>query len=105
MTDLSLDYCVGITRCFRQAFTQLGGKVVRKAFYNGGDQDFSPQLAAIKKANPDLIYLPGHFRDDALIAKQARAMGLTQPILSGDGAQSDELLIQGGAAVRGRGCI
>lgn len=101
LTDLSRDYCVGITRCFRQAFAQMGGKVVIKAFYNSGDEDFAPQLAAVKKANPDLIYLPGHFREDALIARQARAMGLRQPILSGDGAQADELLIQGGEAVEG----
>lgn len=100
-TDLRRDYCVGITRCFRQAFKQMGGKVVLKAFYNSGDQDFALQLKAVKKANPDIIYLPGHFREDALIARQARAMGLTQPILSGDGAQTDELIFQGGDAVEG----
>lgn len=100
-TDLGQEYCVGIARCFRQAFTQLGGKVVLKVFYNSGDEDFAPQLAAVKKANPDLIYLPGHFREDAFIARQARAMGLTQPILSGDAAQSDELIILGGPAVEG----
>ncbi|MCG2764804.1 MAG: ABC transporter substrate-binding protein [Desulfarculaceae bacterium] len=100
-TDLRQDYCVGITRCFRQAFKHMGGKVVLKAFYNSGDQDFAPQLAAAKKANPDIVYLPGHFREDALIARQARAMGLTQPILSGDGAQADELIFQGGDAVEG----
>ena len=100
-TDLKQEYCVGITRCFRQAFQQMGGKVVFKAFYNSGDQDFAPQLAAAKKANPDIIYLPGHFREDALIARQARAMGLNQPILSGDGAQTEELIFQGGEAVEG----
>ncbi|MFH2125707.1 MAG: ABC transporter substrate-binding protein [Pseudomonadota bacterium] len=100
-TDLKQEYCVGITRCFRQAFQQMGGKVVFKAFYNSGDQDFAPQLEAAKKANPDIIYLPGHFREDAIIARQARAMGLTQPILSGDAAQTDELIYQGGKAVEG----
>ncbi|MBV1716287.1 MAG: ABC transporter substrate-binding protein [Desulfarculus sp.] len=100
-TDLKQEYCVGIARCFRQAFQQMGGKVVFKAFYNSGDQDFAPQLEAAKKANPDIIYLPGHFREDALIARQARAMGLNQPILSGDGAQTEELIFQGGEAVEG----
>lgn len=100
-TDLRQDYCVGITRCFRQAFKQLGGKVVLKAFYNSGDRDFTPQLKALKKANPDIIYLPGLFREDALIALQARAMGFEQPILSGDAAQTDELLYLGKEAVEG----
>ncbi|MCF8043629.1 MAG: ABC transporter substrate-binding protein [Desulfarculaceae bacterium] len=100
-TDLSQEYCVGIARCFRQAFKQMGGKVVLKAFYNSGDRDFAPQLAAAKKAAPDIIYLPGHFREDALIALQARAMGLNQPILSGDAAQTDELLYLGKDAVEG----
>ncbi|MCB2192146.1 MAG: ABC transporter substrate-binding protein [Deltaproteobacteria bacterium] len=100
-TDLKQDYCVGISLCFRQAFKQLGGKVVLKAFYNSGDRDFTPQLKAVIAANPEVIYMPGHFREDALMALQARAMGINQPILSGDAAQTDELLYLGKDAVEG----
>jgi branched-chain amino acid transport system substrate-binding protein len=101
MVDISQDYCVGIAGFFQRAFQKLGGKVVLKTMYNTGDQDFSAQLGAIKGKNPDLIYVPGYFTEDALIARQARELGLTQPLLSGDAAQADELIKIGGKAVEG----
>ncbi|MCF8034017.1 MAG: ABC transporter substrate-binding protein [Desulfarculaceae bacterium] len=101
MIDISQDYSVGIAGFFQRAFTKLGGKVVLKTHYNTGDQDFSAQLGAIQAAKPDIIYVPGYFTEDALIARQARELGLTQPLLSGDAAQADELIKIGGKAVEG----
>ncbi|MBU1276705.1 MAG: ABC transporter substrate-binding protein [Proteobacteria bacterium] len=101
MIDISQDYCVGIAGFFERAFTKLGGKVVLKTHYNTGDQDFSAQLGAIQAAKPDIIYMPGYFTEDALIARQARELGLKQPLLSGDAAQADELIKIGGPAVEG----
>ena len=101
MVDISQDYCVGIAGFFERAFKKLGGKVVLKTHYNTNDQDFSAQLGAVKKAAPDIIYVPGYFTEDALIARQAREMGLTQPLLSGDAAQAAELITIGGKAVEG----
>ena len=101
MIDIGQDYCVGIAGFFMRAFTKLGGKVVLKTQYNTGDQDFSAQLGAIQAAKPDIIYVPGYFTEDALIARQARELGLTQPLLSGDAAQADELIKIGGPAVEG----
>jgi len=48
---------------------------------NAGDQDFSAQLTAIKTANPDVIYLPAYYEEVSLILRQARDLGLTQPML------------------------
>jgi branched-chain amino acid transport system substrate-binding protein len=101
MIDISQDYCVGIASFFQRAFTKLGGKVVLKTQYNTGDQDFSAQLGAIQAAKPDIIYVPGYFTEDALTARQARELGLKQPLLSGDAAQADELIKIGGPAVEG----
>ncbi|MCB2227186.1 MAG: ABC transporter substrate-binding protein [Desulfarculaceae bacterium] len=101
MIDISQDYCVGIASFFQREFTKLGGKVVMKTMYNTGDQDFSAQLGAIQAAKPDIIYVPGYFTEDALIARQARELGLKQPLLSGDAAQADELIKIGGPAVEG----
>jgi len=101
MIDISQDYSVGIAGFFQRAFTKLGGKVVLKTHYNTNDQDFSAQLGAIQAAKPDIIYVPGYFTEDALIARQARELGLNQPILSGDAAQADELIKIGGKAVEG----
>ena len=101
LIDISQDYCVGIANFFMKNFTQMGGKVVSKLHYNTGDLDFTAQLTAIKNKNPDVLYCPGYFKELALIAQQAKEVGLEVPILAGDAAQADELIKIGGKAVEG----
>jgi branched-chain amino acid transport system substrate-binding protein len=101
MVDVAQDYCVGISNYFEKAFKELGGQVLINAKYSTGDQDFSAQLLAIKAKNPDIIYAPAYFSEGALIARQARELGLKQPFLGGDASQADELIKIGGAAVEG----
>ncbi|MFH1034722.1 MAG: ABC transporter substrate-binding protein [Pseudomonadota bacterium] len=101
MVDIAQDYCVGIASYFEKAFKALGGQVLIKTSYSSGDQDFSAQLLAIKAKNPDLIYVPAYFAEGALIARQARELGLPQPMLGGDASQADELIKIGGPAVEG----
>lgn len=101
LIDISQDYCVGIANFFMKNFTKMGGKVVSKLHYNTGDLDFTAQLTAIKNKNPDVLYCPGYFKELALIAQQAKEVGLNVPILAGDAAQADELIKIGGKAVEG----
>jgi branched-chain amino acid transport system substrate-binding protein len=101
LIDISQDYAVGLAAFFRREFLRLGGQVVSEAKCGTGDQDFSAQLGVIKAANPDVIYLPNYYAEDALVARQARELGLDQPLLSGDGADAPELLKIGGPAVEG----
>jgi branched-chain amino acid transport system substrate-binding protein len=101
LIDISQDYAVGLAAAFRREFQRLGGQVVNEAKCASGDQDFSAQLGAIKAANPQFIYLPNYYAEDALLARQARELGLDQPLLSGDGADAPELLNIGGPAVEG----
>jgi len=101
LSDINQDYCVALGNFFKQQFEKLGGKVVSTTYIKTGDQDFSAQLTAIKNANPDVIYMPNYYAEIALAARQARDLGLKQPILSGDGADAPELLQIGGKAVEG----
>jgi branched-chain amino acid transport system substrate-binding protein len=101
LIDKSQDYCVGIAAFFMRAFRQMGGRVVLKTYYQTGDQDFTAQLSAAKAAGPDLLYVPGYFAEDALIARQAREQGLKAPLMSGDAAQAPELIKIGKQAVEG----
>ncbi len=84
---------------FKRDFTQGGGKIVADIKFKSGDRDFTPQLSSIKAAKPDLIYAPIYYTECALVAKQAREMGIDVPILAGDGAQAPELIQLGGKAV------
>jgi len=47
------------------------------------------------------IYVPAYYTETALISKQARELGLTIPLMGGDGWGSPELLKIGGESVEG----
>jgi branched-chain amino acid transport system substrate-binding protein len=97
--DVAQDYCVGLANFFKKEFLRLGGTVSSETMFKSGDRDFTPQLSRIKAANPDVIYAPIYYTELALLARQAREMGLNKPILSSDGAQAPELIELGGPAV------
>ncbi len=101
LIDISQDYCVGLGAFFKREFERLGGKVVAEAKCNTGDQDFSAQLGVIKNSGAQVLYLPNYYTEDALVARQAKELGINIPILSGDGAQAPELIKIGGPAVEG----
>jgi len=101
MLDLNSPYSRGLTNFFESSFAELEGQVVVKQSYSQGDADYRGQLSAIKTADPDVIYIPGYYGDVALIAKQARQIGLTVPLLGADGWDAPELWELGGDALNG----
>ena len=101
MLDFNSPYSRGLTNFFEYSFAKLDGHIVLKQSYKQGDADFRGQLSAIKAAEPDVIYIPGYYGDVALIAKQARQLGLTQPLLGADGWDAPELWALGGDALNG----
>lgn len=101
IVDKSQDYCVGLAKFFKDAFTKLGGQIVAETFCVTEDKDFSAQLSTIKPTNADVIYAPNYYSPVALFTKQARELGVKAPVLSGDGAQADELIQIGGKEVEG----
>lgn len=97
--DIAQEYCVALAAFFRREFTKLGGKVLAETKFKTGDTDFTPQLGKIQSERPDIIYAPIYYKECALIAKQAKEMGMNVPILAGDGVQTPELIKIGGDAV------
>jgi len=101
LLDFNSPYSRDLTDFFELSFTKLGGRVVSKQSYTQGDSDFKGQLSSISEAGPDVIYLPGYYGDIAVIAKQARQMGITQPLLGGDGWDAPELWQLAGDSING----
>ncbi len=87
--DISSDYAKGLSTSFKDTFK---GEIVGDEKFNQKDKDFKAILTKIKDKEFDFIYLPGYYEEAGLIIKQAREMGITQPILGADGF-SDEKLI------------
>jgi branched-chain amino acid transport system substrate-binding protein len=101
LTDVKSDYSQGLGKVFQDTFTQLGGKIAGANSYSNGDSDFRPQLTAVKSTNPSLIFVPGYYTDIGQIASQARDLGITVPLLGGDGWESPKLIEIGGKALEG----
>jgi branched-chain amino acid transport system substrate-binding protein len=89
--DHSQAYSSGLRTDFKKAFTKMGGTIVTEQAYSSGDNDYSAQLTAIKNANPQFIYVPGYYTEVVNIARQARQLGITVPMIGGDGWVSDDL--------------
>ena len=62
----------------------FAGEVVAFESYKTGDTDFTAQLTRIKKAAPDVLFMPNYLNEVPLQAKQARALGIDVPLLGAD---------------------
>jgi len=101
LTDVKNDYSVGLTSIIEQTFTQMGGKIVGKQSYSNGDSDFRSQLTTVKGLNPSIIFVPGYYTDIGQMARQRIELGMTTPLVGGDGWESPKLIEIGGKALDG----
>lgn len=102
LTDVASPYTVGLHQFFESHFLELGGEIVAKEGYNGGDTEFRAQLAKIKDSGADLLVADAYnYKDVGLIAQQAEALGLEIQIMAGDGVFVPDLLEMAGAQLEG----
>jgi branched-chain amino acid transport system substrate-binding protein len=81
------DYSIGLGNFFIKAFKSLTGdenSIVDASEFQVNDTDFNAILTNIKSKNPDVIFAPSSATTAPLIIKQARALGITCPIMGGD---------------------
>lgn len=97
LIDNSSDYSKGLSKFFKESFIKNGGQVIVEEAYLQKDQDFKAVLTKFAAAKPDIIYVPGYYEEVGKIVKQAREMGITSPILGGDGWDSPKLAEIAGA--------
>ena len=91
VSDQSSDYSLGLTSAFESKFTELGSEVVATQSIQAGETDFSAVLTSLLGQDFDVLYLPVYYTEAGLFIKQAREMGITQPIIGGDGFHSPTL--------------
>ena len=99
LKDIKNDYSVGLAQFFTETFKGLGGSIVSEESYSEGDIEFRAQLTAIKAKNPEVIFIPGYYTEVGLIARQARDLEITVPLIGGDGWDSPRLVEIGGSAL------
>lgn len=85
MVNTSSDYSDGIAKAFIEQAQKEGIKIVAKEGYSDGDKDFKAQLTKINGENPDVLVVPEYYEQSALIATQAREVGLKATFVGPDG--------------------
>lgn len=83
--NVGSDYAHGLREYFINYFEEHGGMVIADESYRPDDVDFRAQLTKIKEANPDVVVLPTMGKCTPLSVKQARELGISVPIIGGDG--------------------
>ena len=101
LSSVSNAYSLGLAKFFKETFVAGGGEIATEKNFSEGDKDFRAQLTAVKAANADAIFVPSYYTEAALIARQARDLGITVPIFGGDGWEDEQLLSIGGDALNG----
>ena len=90
--DVASEYNKGIAEIFKEVYEKNGGKVVAFETYTTNDKDFSSQLTKIKRAAPQVIFLPNYYSEVPLQIQQAKRLGIKVPFIGSDSWGSEELL-------------
>ncbi|OHD20563.1 MAG: hypothetical protein A2064_12710 [Spirochaetes bacterium GWB1_66_5] len=82
--DVANPFSRDIADIFTATFTDAGGRVVAREGYPTGQPDYLPELARIRAADPEVLFLPGLPPDLRRQLAQIRSLGLTVQVLGGD---------------------
>ncbi len=90
-TDQSMDFTKALSKFFIERFTERGGEILGEDSFMIGDTDFSAQIARLRAMDPapDAVFVSAIPTEAGLSVKQIREAGLSLPIISGDGFDTD----------------
>jgi branched-chain amino acid transport system substrate-binding protein len=86
---------------FKTALQKLGISLLATESYSKGDTDFRTQLGKLNARKPDIFVLSSLVGEAIPILQQAREIGITQPIVGGNGFNSPNVLKNAGSAAEG----
>ncbi len=84
-----------------QAVGDLGGEVVANENYLENERDVRSLLAKVNAAQPEVVTLISYYTDGALLAQQARQVGIGARLVANGACNSPQFLELGGEATEG----
>lgn len=86
-TDNSMDFTRALTAFFTERFKERGGEIISEDFFMMGDTDFSAQITRLQEVDPapEAVFISAIPSEAGLSVRQIREKGITMPIVSGDG--------------------
>jgi branched-chain amino acid transport system substrate-binding protein len=97
-------YGQGLAEEFRKSLAAYQKEGVEAVSFDGitqGDRDFRGILTSLKGKDPQVVFFGGVFPEGGLLAKQAKEVGLTAPLMSGDGVIDPKFIEIAGPAAEG----
>lgn len=90
-TDQSMDFTKALSKFFKERLIERGGTVSGEDSFMMGDTDFSAQIARLQAMDPqpDAVFISAIPSEAGLSVKQIREAGITMPIVSGDGFDTE----------------
>ncbi len=90
-TDNSMDFTRALSAFFKERFVERGGELIDEDFFMMGDTDFSAQVARLAAVDPapDGVFISAIPSEAGLTIRQIREAGITMPIVSGDGFDTE----------------
>jgi branched-chain amino acid transport system substrate-binding protein len=91
-----------LANAFSAQFTARGGTILTHQVAPEGTTNYGVQLAAIAAfPNRQLLFYAGEFDGGARVRLQANALGMTEPIMGGDGLKDDLYITNTAGAANG----
>ncbi len=95
------EYGASMANGFKNAMAARGLQLASFESFPRADQDFTGQLAKVKASGATALYSVGAYTASALIAKQAKQLGMNLQLLGDTGNASPKYIELGGDAVEG----
>lgn len=95
------EYGASMANSFKAALANLGLQPAAFESFPRSDQDFTGQLSKAKAGGATALYAVGAYTASALIAKQAKALGMSLKLLGDTGNATPKYIELGGEAVEG----
>ncbi len=86
------DYGIGLKDAFVSKAKEIGLDVVGEEAYVKGTTDFTPQLTSLKEKNPQGLFISGYYNEGALIASQAKKLGMDVAKFGADGLDNADYI-------------
>lgn len=86
---------------FKSALDKQGIEIAKTLSFSKADTDFRPLLTEAKAANADAVVVSALIEAAIPLVTQARELGITKPIIGGNGFNSPKLMADAGAAAEG----
>ncbi len=85
LVNVSSQYSEGLAAVFAENFELMGGKILFVESHLEKAVNFNALIEKAKQSKPEVMFIPGHTKDSAIVIKHMKESGIRTIFLGGDG--------------------